>query len=168
MHASLAVEFEAVVVDTAGEFALVEADSVATFVVVGSLFVHEATDHIGDEEACRTTIGQCKLNACGAVVGVGVVLLEDELGFSHTRHVFEIVDNFDDGSLVVSRIVVGVRQIEFARAYISARGALGYLGFEEDMAGVAWFEVVCVSWVLVSWYRDIVDDGGLEEEGVVE
>ena len=92
--------------------------------------MHETSNHVGDEEACGAAIGQRKFDACGTVVGVGVVLLEDEVGFGHVWHVFEVVDDFDDGGLVVGRVVVGVRHPIITGTNILTSRALGYFFIE--------------------------------------
>ena len=110
VHTALAVEFDAVVVDAAGEVALVEGDGVSAFAINVGLLVDDASNHIGDEEMGLTAVGYCEFDASSTIVGVGVVLLEYEVGFRDVGNVFEVVDDFDIGSLVVGRIAVGARQ----------------------------------------------------------
>lgn len=137
-----------------------------TFIIAGSFLVYEASDHVGDEESCSTTIGQCKLDAGSTIIGIGVVLLQYEVGFVDIGDVFEVVDDFDDSRLVVGGIRIKVRHHEVTGTCVFTSRTLCNLLVEEDVACLTWSPNYAVGREVLRLFGSAID--GVEESEIVE
>ena len=129
MHTAFAVELDTVIVNAACEVALVEGDGVASFGVGLGFLIDLTADDVGDEEAGGAVCGQRELDAGGTIVGVGVVLFKYEVGLDDIGSALEVVDNTDDGSLVVGGVGILVRQRDESGADVFASSRLRNLEF---------------------------------------
>ena len=157
----MAVDDDAVVVDTGGEAAEVEHEGVVALGVEAAVGVDDLAHGVHDEEADVGGGGEREGHGGGAAEGVGVVLTEDELVAVDGGYALDVVDNDDVGGLVVVGVDVGGEVLYAAAAGVVAHGALGDGAVELDEGHSARVEAS----------HDIVGDvvavdGGAERQGL--